>query len=158
MKSIGWKDIAELAGMAAIVLSLFLVAYELRQNTLMMRAQTRDSMTTKQMIFSEWFATSRYAADVAIQGRNGIPETGTAESVSYRFMIHGILREWENSHYQYRQGLFDQVEFEPRKLRWKFNMQSQGYREIWAETRETFSPEFRDEIDRIVEENAAERR
>ena len=156
MKSSSWKDIVELAGISAIVLSLILVAYELRQNTLMMRAQTRDSMTEKQMMFSEWLATSEYAAEVAKQGSKGNLESGSAASISYKFLLHGILREWENSFYQYEQGLFDESEFEPRRLRWAMNMRSQGYRDIWSETRETYSPRFRMEIDSIVNEVESE--
>ena len=152
MKSTTWKDIAELAGTGAIVLGLVLVAYELRQNTLMMRAQTRDSLTEKQMMFSEWIATSKYAAEVALQGSREGLQPGTPEELSYRFLIHGIIREWENSFYQYEQGLFDQSEFEPRRIRWALNLRLQGYRDYWASARETYSPRFRTEIDRIVAE------
>jgi hypothetical protein len=40
-----WKEAAEIVGVIAIVLSLIFVAYELRQNTLMMRAQINQSRT-----------------------------------------------------------------------------------------------------------------
>ncbi len=39
MKRTNWKDSAELIGLLAIILGLVLVAYEIRQNTQMMRAQ-----------------------------------------------------------------------------------------------------------------------
>jgi hypothetical protein len=66
--------------------------------------------------------------------------------------MHGIFREWENSFYQYEQGLFDESEFEPRRYRWQANMKLPGYREYWARGREAFSPSFRAEIDSIVSE------
>ena len=112
MKSTSWKGTADIVGVAAIVLGLMLVAYELRQNTLTLRAQTRDSMTEKQMMFSGWIGTSEYAANVLLRGAEGQLESGTPEYYSYGFLIHGIFREWENSFYQYEQGLFDKSEFE----------------------------------------------
>lgn len=152
MKSTGWKDTADIVGIAAIVLGLMLVAYELRQNTLTLRAQTRDSMTEKQMMFSEWVGTSEYASSVLLRGTEGQLEPGTPEYNSYGFLLHGIFREWENSFYQYEQGLFDKSEFEPRRNRWKVNMLLPGYRDYWVSSGEMFSPGFRAEIDSIVSE------
>lgn len=156
IKSENWKDSAELVGIAAIVLGLVLVAYELRQNTQMMRAQTRDALTEKQMMFSGWIGTSEYAADVLLRGTEGLLEPGTPEYYSYGFLVHGILREWENSFYQYEQGLFDKSEFEPRRNRWRTNMALPGYRDYWAGSAETFSPGFKAEIDSIIAEIDAE--
>ena len=152
MKSTSWKGTADIVGVAAIVLGLMLVAYELRQNTLTLRAQTRDSMTEKQMMFSGWIGTSEYAANVLLRGAEGQLESGTPEYYSYGFLIHGIFREWENSFYQYEQGLFDKSEFEPRRIRWRANMTLPGYRYYWAGSEEMFAPGFRAEIDSIVSE------
>ena len=61
----------------------------------------------------------------------------------------GILREYENSHYQYERGLFTPEEFEVRVVHWRTTVSSPGFRAIWEASRETFSPSFRAEIDRI---------
>jgi hypothetical protein len=156
IKSNDWKDTAELIGIAAIVLGLVLVAYELRQNTQMMRAQTRDSLTEKQMMFSGWIGTSEYAANVLLRGTEGQLEPGTPEYYSHGFLLHGIFREWENSFYQYEQGLFDESEFQPRRNRWRVNMALPGYRDFWAGGAEMFAPGFKAEIDAIVAEIDAE--
>jgi hypothetical protein len=145
-----WKMLLEAVGIVAIVASLSLVAVELRQNTQIMRAQTRDSMTEKQMMFAEWVGTSDYAAEVLLQGSRGQLEPGTKENLSFMFIESGIWREWENSFYQYQQGLFDDEEFEPRRTRWTLNMRGDGSRALWKVTRETYSKDFREEIDRIV--------
>ena len=44
MKSPDWKDIVELIGIAAIVLGLILVTYELRQNNEQLAEQSRQSV------------------------------------------------------------------------------------------------------------------
>jgi hypothetical protein len=46
VKSRDWKDVAEMVGIAAIVVSLILVAYELRQNTAVSTAQAVSDLNT----------------------------------------------------------------------------------------------------------------
>lgn len=153
MKNTDWKDIVELCGIGAIVLSLILVAYEVRQNTLMMRAQTRDSLTEKQMTLNSWMATSEYTANVGLLGGRGELKPGTPEDLSYYQLMTGVMREWENSFYQYEQGLFDDSEFSAREHAWAGFLRIPGVMDYWARSRENFSPRFRAEIDRIVAKN-----
>ena len=156
MKNTDWKDIVELSGIGAIVLSLILVAYEVRQNTLMMRAQTRDSLTEKQMTLNGWMGTSEYTANVALLGGSGELEPGTPEFLSYYPLMTGIMREWENSFYQYEQGLFHDSEFSAREHAWAGFLTIPGVRDYWAYSKENFSPRFRAEIDKIVAETEPE--
>jgi hypothetical protein len=155
MKQSNWKDTAELVGIAAIVLGLGLVAYELRQNTMMMQSQTRDSMTEKQMMFSEWVATNRYTAEVMTLAAAGELEPNTPEYNSFLFLNQGIFREWENSFYQYQQGLFEPEEFEPRRDRWRRVMTNQPVRDYWQMSRDEYSPGFRKELDEIFSQTTA---
>ena len=46
MQSSNWKGLAEIVGSAAIVLSLLMVAYELRQNTALATAQAVFDVNT----------------------------------------------------------------------------------------------------------------
>ena len=117
----------------------------------MMKAQTRDSLTEKQMMFSEWFGTNRYSAETAILVGQGKVQPGSPEFLSFQFLVQGVLREWENSYYQYEQGLFEQEEFEPRKTRWRKILNIKSIRDYWAVSRYEFSPRFRAEIDSIVQ-------
>lgn len=70
-----WKEAAEIVGVIAIVLSLIFVAYELRQNTLMMRAQITQSRT--EVAVSEQQATynSDYIPDLIVKIDSGEPLT-----------------------------------------------------------------------------------
>lgn len=148
-----WKDLFEGAGMIAIIASLVLVAYEVRQNTFMMRAQTRDSMTEKQMTMSAWVGTSEFAANLIPPGARGELEPGSPESIAFDQLLTGMMREWENSLYQYEQGLFDASEFNARKQAWKGFLIQPGVRLYWTRRKENFSPNFRSEIERIIAES-----
>jgi hypothetical protein len=134
----------------SVVAGVVFLAVEMRQNTEAIRAQTRDSITEKQMEFSGWIATNRDLADVLVRGNEGYDELQDADRIMFDFAIHGIMREWENSLYQFNRGLFSPAEFEARRERWRLNMQMPGYQALWQVTRATFAPEFRAEIDALV--------
>lgn len=66
-----------------------------------------------------------------------------------------MLREWENSFYQYEEGLFTMPEFEARRENWRLILAGpygSALRLTWSNFRTGFSPSFRAEIDGIVAE------
>ena len=137
----------------SVVVGIIFLAVELNQNTQAIQAQTRDSLTEKQMTYMGWVATNPELARVVATGYpTGVSQLATGDSQMLIFLLNGIFREWENSHYQYEQGLFTTAEFEARLDRWRMNMALPGYQEEWAQTRTGYSPSFRAEIDRIVAE------
>ena len=133
-----------------VLLGIGFLAIEIRQNTDMMRAQIRDSMSEKQMLTSEWMGTNEYAVDIYIRGTSGLLEPGTKEYASFSFLLAGMWREWENSLYQYERGLYESSEFEPRIGRWRYNMRPAAVRELWKLTNGTYAPSFREKLDEIV--------
>ena len=140
----------------SVVVGIIFLGFELRQNTRAIQAQTRDSITEKQMTYLGWRATSPELA--ALVGR--VSSTGTTDGLSdgesqqFNAYLAGQFREWENSFYQYEQGLFTQGEYEARRERWRAQMSdrtdSGAYRDLWASARDQFAPNFRAEIDQIV--------
>ena len=53
------KEIRETIGVTALVLSLIFVGLEMRQNTRLLQAQTRDAITSKQLETVSWVATNQ---------------------------------------------------------------------------------------------------
>ncbi len=149
------SDWINLLSSIAVIMGIIFLGMEVRQNTNMMRSQTRDSISAKQMMFSEW-VTNEMALAVTIAKVNaGVPlEPG--ERVMQAYFMAGNWREWENSYYQFQQGLFDRTEFEPRMDRWRSSMRVKSIRDLWASSRENYAPAFRAEVDKIVEYWASE--
>lgn len=138
-----------LATSIAVIMGILFLGLEIRQNTEMMRSQTRDAISEKQMMFSEWVATETDLANTIAKVNAGMAlEPG--EAVMHAYFLAGVWREWENSFYQYQQGLFDKNEFEPRLTRWRATMRNQTVVANWAATRQNYSPAFRAEVDAIV--------
>lgn len=145
-KTTDWMN---LSASIAVIMGIVFLGLEIRQNTDMMRSQTRDAISEKQMMFSEWVATEIELATTIAKVTNGEPLT-PGESVQHAYFLAGVWREWENSHYQFEQGLFDRDEFEPRMNRWVSTMRVKPVRDAWVATRMNYSPSFRAEVDRIV--------
>lgn len=145
-KDIEWMN---LSASIAVILGIVFLGLEIRQNTEMMKSQTRDSISEKQMMFSEWVATESDLA-LAISKANAGQAMTPAEGVQYAYFLAGVWREWENSYYQFQEGLFERDEFEPRMNRWHDMMRTKLVRDSWVATRMNYSPGFREEVDRIV--------
>lgn len=154
-----WNERLTVVANLAVIAGIVFLAAEIRQNTQAIRAQTRDSVTGKQMEYYGWVATSPELAAVLQKGNTlGLAQLDldSGEYHMYAYAVQGILREYENSFYQHRVGLFDDEEFEVRLVKLRTGFTTRGWRELWALVRLAFAPDFRDEIDRIVAELQSE--
>jgi len=139
----------------SVVVGIVFLAAEMRQNTEAVQAQTRDSITEKQMEFYGWLATNRDLAEIysgAIVTDARIADLTPADRTMLNSFWQGVLREWENSYYQYAHGLFEEGEYEARIQRWRSGLSLPSVRDIWTRSRDTFAPGFRADVDRIVAE------
>jgi hypothetical protein len=135
----------------SVVAGIVFLAAEMRQNTQAIQAQTRHAMSEMQ-IEVYGYLSNPDLADVAVRGTPGRDALNRLDRVLYGYQAQMVFREWENSHYQYEQGLFLPQEYEARRAAWPDVMGLPGAREVWSEQRHTYSPSFRAEIDRIVAE------
>ena len=147
------QKITILANVGVIVGIVFL-AVEMRLNTQAIRSQTRDSITEKQMMYIGWSATSAELSAAMSKARTeGEDALTDLELGRYRSWLAGQFREWENSHYQFEQGLFSQDEYDARRVRWTRQLSESKYTsDLWKDFRMEYAPSFRAEIDRIVRE------
>lgn len=141
-----------LATSVSVLLGILFLGLEIRQNTEMMRSQARDAITEKQMMFSEWVTTEPEMASAIAAAGQGLENLTAQHAVMYGYFLAGVWREWENSYYQYQQGLFEADEFEPRMVRWRGQMQSASARTLWRADRDWYAPAFRARVDAIVAE------
>ena len=144
----------------AVVIGIVFLALEMRQNTDMMRAQIRDSLTERVNDTNMLLASSPELAAVmanivaASEGRAATEED--LEAVSFFGYAQAVLRAYEDEYFQYQEGLFGEAEMESRRWNWRFllgtSALAEGVRGVWAQNREGYPPGFRAEIDAIVAE------
>jgi hypothetical protein len=146
------RSLALLANIGVIAGIVFL-AVEIRQNTEMLRSQTRDSITEKQLALFGWMATSTENSRIRAQGNRSELDPDSPEAAQYDWMIAGTLRLWENEWYQYQRGLFEPEEFEPRINIWRAVVNNPGFKRHWEATQgNAFSPGFSALITSLIED------
>ena len=133
-----------------VLIGLLLLVVELRQNQEMMRAQTRHdlSMGIIEVLLSP--ANNEQLSNVMYRANIG-GELTPEEQFQYILRTNALFRYWENVHYQYRVGLYDEIEFAKQRDAWEASLvYSIGMRTYWCNVRTLYSPEFMAEVDAII--------
>ena len=136
-----------------VLFGIIFLAFELNQNTEMMRAQTRNSIAENISSAIRPVVESPYVADIYDRGwRGDIKEEDGADWYSWAFFVSTNLRNWENEWYQYQTGLFEEEEFIPRQLNWQVTLrESPGFRFVWEQNKLRYSASFRERMDSLAE-------
>lgn len=133
-----------------VLIGLLLLVVELNQNHEMMRSQTRHDMSMGIVDLLLTPASNEQLADVLYRGRIG-GELTPEERFQFNLRTNALFRYWEDVHYQYRAGLYDEVEFSKQRDAWQAGLaQNVGQRAYWCDVRELYSPEFMAEMDSIM--------
>ena len=110
MKKIDLGQTANTLASVGVIVGILLLVYELNQNRDMTRAQTRNEISRGLVELLSSTSTSVELAGAWARARQG--ETlMPAPALMLETFSESIFRYWENSHYQYREGLYDEEEF-----------------------------------------------
>jgi len=149
-----WLSLAANIGALA---GLLLVVLQLQQNRELMRAQVRHELAMGIVGLLETPAANPQLASVLRRAAAGEPLTPD-EVFQFGLRTNALLRYWEDVHYQYRQGLYDEVEFTRQRAAWRASLAgSVGFIDYWCRVRDLYSPLFREELDGLLEEGGCER-
>jgi hypothetical protein len=132
-----------------VLIGIMLLVVELTQNHEMMRAQIRNDISQQLSNRLSMLASNQQLANLKLRAESG--EELTAEEEHRFFLIFvAIVRDWENIHYQYRQGMFDENEFNAERNAWRFvTNENPAFRRNWCLTRQNYSGEFAAEIEKL---------
>jgi hypothetical protein len=130
-----------LAANLGVLLGIFLIIAELRQNARITQAQTRNDVSTELLDLLTPVYTDPQLADLLNRAEAG-DDLNDVEAAQFRYRAQTMFRYWENVHYQYRVGLYDEAEFSNQEAAWRIFMTRQPYIELWCAQRATFSAEF----------------
>ena len=139
----------QLAANVGVILSIMFLAYQIGEQRELMKAQTRTAISSEVigLLVSE-------ATDEGLLSAVRRSYDGEELSPDDRFRLDRIsrayFRYWENAHYQYRNGLYDEDEFAGNREAWKSRLSRPGVAAIWCDAEEMYSPEFVAEIERLL--------
>lgn len=132
-----------------VLIGIIVLLTELNQNSTMMRAQTRNEVTAGLIDLTSGIWNNSQFADVHRRGYNGEELTAT-ERHQLNFHYLAVFRYFENFHYQYRQGLYDETEFSAHRKAYTDVMNSKLVVEFWCDYRDGISPEARADLDSLL--------
>jgi hypothetical protein len=133
-----------------VLIGLLLLVAELKQSRDMMRAQIRHELAMGIVDLLQTPANNDQLADVLFRGVSGEALSPT-ESFQFEMRTNALFRYWEDVHYQYRVGLYDDAEFERQREAWRVSLErSRLTRNYWCKVRLLYSPEFAGEMDGLL--------
>lgn len=147
----GWLT---LGANVAVLIGIVLIVVELDQNRDSMRAQTRNELAAQISELLSMIASDGELASIRRRADAG-EELTPDESYRYEVLTIATLRYWENVHYQYRQGLYDSIEFEGHlRAIGSYVRYSAHFPSYWCQIKDRYSPEFADEMDILLGDQA----
>ena len=149
----GWLTLAANLGVLG---GIVLVILQLNQNERMIRAQTRHDIAMGIVDQLRDTANNSQLAELSMRANAGA-ELTPAERFQAQLRVGALLRIWEDEHYQYRMGLYDEQEFVHERNNWRGVLASnQGIREVWCRNSGNYSAEFAAEVNALLAPGACE--
>ena len=137
------------ANIATLVGGL-MVLLQLQQNRELTRAQVRHDMAAGIVELLDSPAGNSELASILRRGSLG-EELTPDEQYRFQLRTNALFRYWEDVHYQYRQGLFDESEFSTQRDAWRSSLASSvGAVAYWCSVRRMYSPAFASEMDSLL--------
>lgn len=133
-----------------VLVGIMLVAVELNQSSQMMRSQTRNEISQATLDLLNYTATNRELSDAIVRADRG-EELSATEWFMVGSRNEAVLRHWENIHYQFRQGLYDQSEFDASLATFSTILSEQpALMEAWCVTKSSYSVEFAKQLQSLL--------
>ena len=134
-----------------VLVGILLLVVELNQNRTTMRAQTRSELSTGIVDLFVSVAENPELASLRRRADREGEQLGPDEAYRYEILTRAFFRYWENVHYQYRQGLYDEIEFSRQREAWRsYAHESTALVQWWCTHRGGFSPQFAGEFDGLL--------
>ena len=142
MKFGSWKDALELAGIAAIVVSLVFVGYELRQSTAIARSDAYSSFSSQFFELASNAALDKRLSGLISQVNQGaLPGDFNAEErISIRMYQASAVRVWEGLFRSVQAGVLPEEALESAGSGILIN--NNFFRSNWASTKQLYTSDF----------------
>jgi uncharacterized protein (UPF0212 family) len=144
-----YRIIVELTSVVAIILSLVFLALEVKQSNQLAKAEIRQALNVTDMEVYKVQMEEDIIAKALYKINKNLPIDDYEEYQLNEFQKFNF-RDFDNSFYQYRIGLFDEnVWFAYRRIIKSLLMQNY-IMIMWGNSNQSFSIEFQDEVSNII--------
>lgn len=149
MKKIDWNQAINTLASLGVILGIVFLAIETRQNSQMMRAQTRNEIAGAISDLALELARDPELAQLYFKARTDFESLTPLELIRFNAYVGALFRAWENTHFQHRSGLFDEAEFEAERHMWQRTTTASWFASIWCSYRDGFSRPFVQELEAL---------
>ena len=143
-----WAAIAEIVGTVAVVASLLLVAYNLGQNTKVLRASNDNVLYQMQDTILSAYVDDASLASIFIKQQKN-EELTEVEYLRIWNQHFRDLNMWELAYIRHQEGLFPSDQWNAWNKAYSTQFTSEFPEEWWAETRIWFRDDFAIHVDAV---------
>lgn len=150
MKKIDLGQAITISANVGVIIGIFFLVIEVRQNNLLMLSQTRSqiSQSISNLLISQ--AQSPYLEDLMAPER--VARASSIGALRFNRIELGIFRIWENIYYQRERGLYEDSEFQSEREIWRGDISIPSIRQIFCDNRDGFSVGFVEEMETLMDE------
>jgi hypothetical protein len=149
-------NIGEFIGGIAVIASLIYLAIQIRQNTQSVKSSTVATNTANWSSLLVNLASGD-RSEAYMNGLVGMGDMSALHFQQFALMSRAMLVSFESQHYQYLTGALDQDMYRGYERACKDQILAfPGHQMIWEITRDGFSPDFRELVDRLISEVSEE--
>jgi hypothetical protein len=135
-----------------VLIGIMLLVVELSQNREMIRAQTRNDVSRQISDHLSTMGSNRQLSSLKRRAETG-EELSVDDEYQYFLLFVANKRLWENIHYQYLHGMFDEFEFDAERAAWRRLVnQNKAFARNWCPVRKSFSAVFVEELESLLDE------
>jgi hypothetical protein len=143
-------DVATIIGGLALLISVLLLLFELRENNRLTRAANNQALVELSSPFNMGLIQDRNMAELYVRGSEKYHEMDEVDQYRYRSLVIWWLIVHENIYYQWRRRLLDNRSFKPWASDLRMFIRLQNLQMIWGEIRDLLQDQFAAYIDRIL--------
>lgn len=146
--------LAEIVGTMAIVISLLYVAREMKEATRQRKRESYHSILNEVDDFCRVVAQEQTTSDIWWRAGNGLENLTDAERLRYFAMLYILFRSWEKAFHYRKVGELDDWSSEVITKPMRDFTMSRGVQEYWALRKHWYTADFRDSVDRQMNEKS----
>jgi hypothetical protein len=142
--------IAEVIGVIAIVVSLIYVSAQIRQNTKVARAATRQAIADSTASLGNDILGDREIAEIFVKHING-EELSAVEHLRLQARCFRDMQHWENIYYQFNEGMVSKDQWAGFRKNLVELLGIRAYREYWEHEANHYSDQFQSEMSSVID-------
>lgn len=148
------SDLATIISAAAVLVSLWFIWSQLRQQTDLAKANNVRELASFSSNLDLELARSEEMTKIWIAGINNYEaqttKLGDAADFRYEALLSSFLIFYENMYSQHRKGLLDEAVYEAWEGDLKVFVKDNLWKNHWQEARDLYTADFREHVDGLI--------